>query len=86
MDMGLDQTSWRDASPVELLTTDNGPCDDGPGDDGRAAEERNELHFLAALCDELMRSLLAAGVLNRAQLNEVEAAVAKRVGHSPRGW
>ena len=86
MDMGLDQ-GWRDnASPVELLTVDDGLGDGGLGDDGRGAEERNELHFLAALCDELMRSLLAAGVLSRAQLNEVEAAVAKRVGHSPRGW
>jgi hypothetical protein len=50
------------------------------------ADERAELHFLAALCDELMRALLIAGVLDRAQLNEIEAAVATRVGSSPRGW
>lgn len=54
--------------------------------DESGADEMSELHFLAALCDELMRSLLAAGVLSRAQLNEIEAAVAKRVGNPPRGW
>ena len=50
------------------------------------ADERSELHFLAALCDELMRALLTAGVLSRAQLNDIETAVAKRVGTAPRGW
>ena len=55
-------------------------------DDEDSGDERGELHFLAALCDELMRALLTAGVLNRAQLNEIEVAVAKRVGTAPRGW
>ena len=50
------------------------------------AGERGELHFLAALCDELMRALLITGVLSRAQLNEIEAAVARRVDNPPRGW
>lgn len=54
--------------------------------DESGADERSELHFLAALCDELMRALLGAEVLSRAQLNEVEAAVAKRLSNPPRGW
>ncbi len=48
--------------------------------------ERAEVHFLAALVDELMRGLLLAGVLSKAQLNEIEAAVAQRVGSTPRAW
>jgi hypothetical protein len=48
--------------------------------------ERAEVHFLAALLDELMRKVLAAGVLTQAELNEVEAAAAKRVGGVPRAW
>ena len=48
--------------------------------------ERGEVHFLAALVDELMRKMLASGVFTRADLNEVEAAAAKRVGGEPRGW
>lgn len=54
--------------------------------DENYADERAELHFLAALCDELMRALLVGGVLDRTQLNEIEAAVARRVGNTPRGW
>jgi hypothetical protein len=54
------------------------------GEDTRA--ERAEVHFLAALADELMRALLLAGVLSQAQLNEIEAAVAARVGSPPRAW
>lgn len=50
------------------------------------ADQRSELHFLAALVDELMRTLEQAAVLNRAQLNEIEQAVAKRVGSVPRPW
>lgn len=38
--------------------------------------ERAEVHFLAALLDELMRKVLSAGVLTQAELNEVEAAAA----------
>ncbi|WP_258046868.1 hypothetical protein [Sphingomonas folli] len=48
--------------------------------------ERAEVHFLAALLDELMRKVLAAGVLTQSDLNEVEAAAAKRVGGAPRAW
>lgn len=48
--------------------------------------ERGEVHFLAALVDELMRKMLASGVLTRADLNEVEQAAAQRVGGKPRGW
>ncbi|WP_245649099.1 hypothetical protein [Sphingomonas mali] len=54
------------------------------GEDTHA--ERAEVHFLAALADELMRGLLLAGVLSQAQLNEIEAAVAARVGSAPRAW
>lgn len=48
--------------------------------------ERAELHFLAALVDELMRKTLAAGVLTQADLNEIERVVANRVGSTPRSW
>jgi hypothetical protein len=54
------------------------------GEDTQA--ERAEVHFLAALVDEVMRGLLLAGVLSQAQLNEIEAAVAARVGSPPRTW
>ena len=50
------------------------------------ASERGELHFLAALVDELMRKLHIAGLLNQADLNAIEEEVAKRVGNSPRAW
>lgn len=48
--------------------------------------ERAEVHFLAALVDELMRKMMVAGVLSQADLNEVEQAAAKRVGTLPRAW
>ncbi|EKU76409.1 MULTISPECIES: hypothetical protein [Sphingobium] len=48
--------------------------------------ERGELHFLAALVDELMRRLMLSGVLSQAELNAIEADVAKRVGNVPRAW
>ena len=48
--------------------------------------ERGELHFLAALVDELMRRLMMSGVLSQAELNAIEADVAKRVGNVPRAW
>ena len=48
--------------------------------------ERAELHFLAALVDELMNALLKAGVMNRAQLQEIENAVSVRTGAAPRAW
>ena len=48
--------------------------------------ERREIHFLAALLDELMRKMLATGALTQADLNEIESAAAKRVGGQPRAW
>lgn len=42
-------------------------------DDEGGADEANELHFFAALSDELMPALLAAGVLLRVQFDEIEA-------------
>lgn len=48
--------------------------------------ERTELHFLAALVDELMKAMLDAGVMNRVQLQEVENAVSMRTGAPPRAW
>jgi len=50
------------------------------------SSERTELHFLAALVDELMKELLASGVMKRAQLQEIEDAVSARIGTSPRAW
>ena len=47
---------------------------------------RREIHFLAALLDELMRKMLAAGALTQSDLNEIESAAAKRVGGQPRAW
>ena len=51
-----------------------------------SADQLTELHFLAALTDELMRLLGESGVLSRVQLNEIEQAAAKRVGSVPRPW
>ncbi|RVT90242.1 hypothetical protein [Sphingomonas crocodyli] len=48
--------------------------------------ERAEIHFLAALLDELMRKMLASGVLTKADMNQIEQAVAQRIGGSPRAW
>lgn len=50
------------------------------------ASERAELHFLAALVDELMKALLASGAMSRLQLQAVEDAVSKRLGTEPRSW
>ena len=50
------------------------------------ASERAEIHFLAALVDELMRKLMLSGVLSKSDLNELEQTVADRIGTSPRGW
>ena len=48
--------------------------------------ERAKVHFLASLVDELMRRMMSAGVLSQTELNEVEQAVAKPVGGTPRAW
>jgi hypothetical protein len=50
------------------------------------SSERTELHFLAALVDELMKALLANGVMTRVQLQQIEDAVSSRIGTSPRAW
>ena len=50
------------------------------------SSERAELHFLAALVDELMKALLLKGVMNRSQLQAVENAVSQRIGTRPRNW
>ena len=50
------------------------------------SSERAELHFLAALVDELMKTLHANGTLTREQLQQIEAAVSERVGTEPRAW
>ena len=48
--------------------------------------ERSELHFLAAIVDELMRKLQQAGLLSQADLNAIEQEVSKRTGQAPRAW
>ena len=50
------------------------------------SSERAELHFLAALIDELMKALVLNGVMNRSQLQAVENAVSDRIGTEPRNW
>ena len=50
------------------------------------SSERAELHFLAALVDELMKALLANGVMTRAQLQDIENEVSRRTGSDPRAW
>ena len=50
------------------------------------SSERAELHFLAALVDELMKTLHVHGILTREQLQQIEAAVSERVGTEPRAW
>lgn len=48
--------------------------------------ERAELHFLAALVDELMRALVVKGVMDRSQLQAIENAVSARIGTEARNW
>ena len=50
------------------------------------SSERAELHFLAALVDELMKALLANDVMTRTQLQGIEDAVSARLGSPPRNW
>ena len=49
-------------------------------DSEEQSSERAELHFLAALVDELMKALLIKGVMDRGQLQAVENAVSERIG------
>jgi hypothetical protein len=55
-------------------------------DNQEQAAERAELHFLAAMLDEVMRTLLRKGTLTRGELNEVEQRVSIRTGTAPRIW
>ena len=55
-------------------------------DSEELASERAELHFLAALVDELMKALLLNGVMDRSQLQAIENAVSERIGTEPRNW
>lgn len=55
-------------------------------DETGRADERAELHFLAALVDELMKALLATGTMTRGQLQDIENAVSARTGSAPRAW
>jgi len=50
------------------------------------SSERAELHFLAALVDELMKALLTNDVMTRAQLQAIEDAVSARIGTPARSW
>ena len=55
-------------------------------DSEEQASERAELHFLAALVDELMKALHANQLMSREQLQQVEDAVCARIGTAPRAW
>jgi hypothetical protein len=48
--------------------------------------ERAEIHFLAALVDELMKSLHVNGIMTREQLQRIEDAASARIGTEPRAW
>jgi hypothetical protein len=55
-------------------------------DSEEQSSERAEIHFLAAVVDELMKALLVSGTLNRDQLQGIENAVSDRLGTEPRNW
>lgn len=55
-------------------------------DSEEQSSERAELHFLAALVDELMKALVRGCVMDRSQLQEIEIAVSQRIGTEPRHW
>lgn len=55
-------------------------------DSEEQSSERAQLHFLAALVDELMEALLVNNVLTRAQLQTVEQGVSQRIGGEIRVW
>jgi TPP-dependent pyruvate/acetoin dehydrogenase alpha subunit len=61
--------------------------DSGVNDNGEdTTAERAEVHRLAATLDELMRTLLAKGVLDRDALNAIETEVARRIDEAARLW
>lgn len=47
------------------------------------SSERAELHFLAALVDELMKALVLNKVMTRSQLQRIEDCVSERIGTRP---
>jgi hypothetical protein len=55
-------------------------------DSEEQSSERAELHFLAAMVDELMRALAMKGVMGRSELQAIENAVSERTGTVPRNW
>lgn len=55
-------------------------------DSEEQAAERAELHFLAALLDELMKALIVSGAMTRQQIQDVENMVAEKIGAAPRAW
>jgi hypothetical protein len=55
-------------------------------DSEEQSSERAELHFLAALVDELMRALVMKGVMDRVELQAIENAVSELIGTEPRNW
>jgi hypothetical protein len=55
-------------------------------DSEEQSSERAELHFLAALVDELMKALVVKGAISRLELQAVENAVSERIGSAPRNW
>lgn len=80
-------TSTRSSNQIFCTLLGQGRCHMDVNADGEdTLSERAEVHFLAALVDEIMRKMMVAGVLSQADLNEVEQAAAKRVGSVPRAW
>ncbi len=55
-------------------------------DSEEQVSERAELHFLAALVDELMKALHANRTMSRDQLQHIEEIVGARIGTEPRAW
>ena len=55
-------------------------------DSEEQSSERAELHFLAALVEELMKTLHANHLISRDQLQRLEVEVSDRIGIEPRAW
>ena len=50
------------------------------------SSERAELHFLAALVDELMKALHAQHLISREELQRIEDMTSARIGTERRAW
>lgn len=81
---------WGSADGTEGLVAGTGP---GPGwewnmgvESEDPMDERGQLHFLAALTDELMRALIDRKLMGRIEVQEIENRAADRVGTMPRAW